>query len=81
MSCTVLTTAAPEGLAWLHDRMPVILDYDLFDRWLERSTPDIADLTELLQPYPVNELVVHPVRPLVNRTDRDEPALPVALAA
>lgn len=81
VSCTVLTTAATEGLAWLHDRMPVILDYDHYDRWLERSTPDIADLTELLQPYPVDELVVHPVSPLVNRTGKDERALLEALSA
>lgn len=81
VSCTVLTTDALADLAWLHDRKPVILDYEYYDRWLERSTPDIADLTELLQPYPAEELVIHPVSPLVNRTDRDEPALLVALPA
>lgn len=81
VSCTVLTTAAPEELGWLHERMPVILDYDFYDRWLERSTPDIADLTELLRPYPADELVVYPVRPLVNRTDKDERALLEALPA
>ncbi len=44
VSCTILTTSAPEELTWLHERMPVVLDYDHYDLWLDRSTPDIADL-------------------------------------
>jgi putative SOS response-associated peptidase YedK len=28
VSCTVLTTAAPKELMWLHERMPVVPDYD-----------------------------------------------------
>ncbi len=54
VSCTILTTAASDGLGWLHERMPVVLGYDDYDRWLDRSTPDIADLTELLVPYPTD---------------------------
>ncbi len=75
MSCTILTTAAPEELSWLHDRMPVVLDYDHYDLWLDRSTPDVADLTELLLPYPAEGLEVYPVSPKVNRADTDEPGL------
>ena len=67
VSCTVLTTAASDGTAWLHERMPVVLSYDDYDRWLDRSTPDIADLTELLQPYPAGELEIYPVSTVVNR--------------
>ncbi len=75
VSCTILTTAAPAELSWLHDRMPVVLDYDHYDLWLDRSTPDIADLTELLLPYPAEGLEVYPVSPKVNRADTDEPGL------
>ncbi len=75
VSCTILTTAAPEELSWLHERMPVVLGYDDYDRWLDRSTPDIADLTELLQPYPASELEVYPVSPKVNRAGMDRPEL------
>ncbi len=75
VSCTILTTAAPAELSWLHDRMPVIVDYDHYDRWLDRSTPDVADLTELLLPYPAEGLEVYPVSPKVNRADTDEPGL------
>jgi putative SOS response-associated peptidase YedK len=75
VSCTILTTAAPEELSWLHERMPVIMDYDRYDMWLDRSTPDIADLTELLKPYPAKELEVYPVRLKVNRAGMDTPEL------
>jgi putative SOS response-associated peptidase YedK len=75
VSCTILTTAAPKELSWLHDRMPVIMDYDHYDRWLDRSTPDIADLTELLLPYPAEGLEVYPVSTRVNQANRDEPGL------
>ena len=75
VSCTILTTAAPEELRWLHERMPVVLDYDRYDLWLDRSTPDIADLTELLFPYPAEGLEVYPVSPKVNRADGDGPGL------
>ena len=75
MSCTILTTAAPQELSWLHERMPVIMDYDHYDRWLDRSTPDIADLTELLLPYPAEGLEVYPVSPKVNRAGMDAPKI------
>ena len=47
--------------------MPVVLSYDDYDRWLDRSTPDIADLTELLQPFPAGGLEIYPVSTVVNR--------------
>ena len=75
VSCTILTTAAPEELRWLHDRMPVVMDYDRYDLWLDRSTPHIADLTELLLPYPAEGLEVYLVSPKVNRAGADEPGL------
>lgn len=71
VSCTVLTTAASSGMTWLHERMPVVLDYDHYDRWLDRSTPDIADLTGLLTPYPAEELEVYPVSTVVNRANAE----------
>lgn len=75
VSCTILTTAAPQELSWLHERMPVIMEYDHYDRWLDRCTPDIADLTELLLPYPAEELEVYPVNPKVNWAGTDTPEL------
>ena len=39
-SCTILTTAANSLLRDLHERMPVILDPDDYDRWLDASASD-----------------------------------------
>lgn len=81
VSCTILTTAAPEELLWLHERMPVVLPYDDYDLWIDRSTPDIADLTEVLKPYPPEGLEVYEVSPGVNsaREDKAEFIVPIAI--
>jgi putative SOS response-associated peptidase YedK len=80
VSCTILTTAASGELSWLHKRMPVIMEYDHYDRWLDRSTPDIADLTELLTAYPAEGLEVYRVSPAVNRAGIERPELIEALS-
>jgi putative SOS response-associated peptidase YedK len=80
VSCTILTTAAPKELSWLHERMPVIMDYDHYDRWLDRSTPDIADLTELLTAYPAEGLEVYPVSLKFNRAGMDVPEMVQAVS-
>jgi putative SOS response-associated peptidase YedK len=51
-TCTILTTSAAPGLAWLHDRMPVVLAPDAWDEWLDRDNQDLAALRHLLQPAP-----------------------------
>jgi putative SOS response-associated peptidase YedK len=50
-SCTIITTAAAPEIAWLHDRMPVILEPRDYDRWLTDNV-DAAELLSLLRPYP-----------------------------
>jgi putative SOS response-associated peptidase YedK len=81
VSCSILTTAAHEGLSWLHERMPVVLSYDDFDMWLDRSTPDVADLTELLVPYAADDLDIYRVSRQVNSAKVDGPSLIEPLSA
>lgn len=38
LTATILTMPAPESLAWLHDRTPVLLDERDWDWWLNRDT-------------------------------------------
>ncbi|CAB4254450.1 similar to Saccharomyces cerevisiae YMR114C Protein of unknown function [Maudiozyma barnettii] len=38
-SYTIITGPAPEGLKWLHDRMPCVLEYDS-DEWKQWMNPD-----------------------------------------
>ena len=71
-SCTILTTAANELVAPLHDRMPVILPRAAEDVWLDASTP-ASVLHSLLRPLDPEETVIRPVGPAVNDVRYDGP--------
>jgi len=68
LTATILTMAAPEPIAWLHDRTPVVLGPDDWDWWLNRdSTADQRFIDDaVVRSRPVAEaLVAHEVAPLV----------------
>jgi putative SOS response-associated peptidase YedK len=73
-TCSIITTRANELMAPIHDRMPVVLPADCWDRWLDRDT-DPADLAALLVPCPPDALEAWPVSTLVNRAVVDQPDL------
>lgn len=58
-SCAIITTTANAIMQPVHNRMPVILDPDDYDTWLQEG--DRA----LLQPYP-GDLIAYPVSTTVN---------------
>lgn len=73
LSCTILTGAANELMAPIHDRMPIIVAPENRDRWLapERVTPDrVADL---LAPPPSEGFEIFEVSRLVNSPKNDSP--------
>lgn len=72
-SCTIIVTDANELLLPVHDRMPVILEPEEFDTWLDTAT-SIEQAQSLLRPYPADRLVVYPVSDRVNRSENDDPA-------
>lgn len=78
-SFTIITTAANETLASLHNRMPVIIAPEDFAVWLgEDSTAARA----LLRPYPPERLRVWPVTSRINKVgDLDDAACIKPLAA
>jgi putative SOS response-associated peptidase YedK len=43
LSCTIVTTAAPESFRPWHSRMPVLLAADEYARWLDNGSPVAAD--------------------------------------
>jgi putative SOS response-associated peptidase YedK len=69
---TVLTTDANAVVAPIHDRMPVILEREQFDAWLDPARREAGDLEELLQPYPADRLFAEPVSTRVNRPENDD---------
>lgn len=76
-TCTIITTAANELAATVHDRMPVILKPDQYDRWLD---PGFQDARSLLHPYPTAEMLTYPVSLLVNSPSHDQPDCITALS-
>ena len=72
---TIVTTSPNKALADLHDRMPVIVPQGAWDRWLDPTPPDPAELLGLLLPTDDVELEIYPVERLVNDVRRDGPEL------
>jgi len=72
---TLITTAANEVVAPIHDRMPVILNREDEDRWIGGGTLAPGDLSRLLAPYPDRDIEAYPVSTRVNTPTADDPSL------
>jgi putative SOS response-associated peptidase YedK len=70
-SYTIITTDANELMRPLHHRMPVIVDPDGYDAWLDPQSPSAA-LLEMLRPEPEGNLVAFPVSTKVNSPTNDD---------
>ena len=68
---TILTTSANDLMRPLHDRMPVILDRENFDLWLDPKMGDAETLQKLLVPHAVEGFEAFPVSRLVNSPTND----------
>jgi putative SOS response-associated peptidase YedK len=73
-SCTIVTTSANSLLAQIHDRMPVILDPDEYDVWLDTDVKAEA-LQQLLDPHSTDTLEMYPVGFEVNNARTERPGL------
>ncbi|MGH2929609.1 MAG: SOS response-associated peptidase, partial [Solirubrobacteraceae bacterium] len=74
-SCTMITTRAGADMDTIHDRMPVVLEPDLLDVWLDPGDADRAELDPLLRPAPAGTLVHHRVSRRVGNVRNDDPRL------
>jgi putative SOS response-associated peptidase YedK len=72
-SCTIITTTPNSLLETIHRRMPVILDPDAYDQWLEPHEQSPDQLNGLLKPYPAEEMTTYLVSRLVNSPKNDLP--------
>lgn len=73
-TCTVLTTDANEKISHLHHRMPVILEGDAREAWLDDAS-DLGELRAILQPFDSNKIDYYPVSKSVNNVRNDNPTL------
>ena len=80
-SCTVITVAANERLAELHERMPVILAPEAWAAWLGED--HAVDPGELMRVFPAEQLKLWPVDKRLSNVKNEgrELAEPLKLAA
>lgn len=81
-SCTILTTIPNSVTGAVHDRMPVILDRESYDLWLDPGMTDAQVVAELLKPYDARLMRCYPISSRVNHVGNDdaECSRPVVLA-
>ena len=72
-SCTIIVTEANDQVYPIHDRMPVILNPDDFDAWLDTDR-SAEEAQQLLKPYS-GALTLYPVGARVNSVRNDDPTL------
>jgi putative SOS response-associated peptidase YedK len=76
---SIVTTTPNEAVATLHDRMPVVLERDTWDRWLDPRPADPSELMGLLAPSEA-DLEIYAVGRDVNDVRRDGPELIARIA-
>ena len=72
LSCTALTTEATERISMVHNRMPLLLDRQGLDLWLNDDTS--INLDELVIPTDLR-IEIHPVSKAVNNARNDDRSL------
>ncbi len=65
-TCAVITTQANDLMAPIHDRMPVIISPEHFERWLDPELQLPRFVSDLLAPVPSELLRKQAANPLVN---------------
>jgi putative SOS response-associated peptidase YedK len=71
-TCSILTTTPNALTATIHDRMPVILDRESYDLWLDPRMQNVAAISELLKPYDASRMQLYPVSSRVNHVTNDD---------
>jgi putative SOS response-associated peptidase YedK len=81
-SCSILTTTPNAVASAVHDRMPVILDRDSYDVWLDPGMTNVVAASELLKPFGARLMRCYPVSSRINYVANDDPecSAPVELA-
>ena len=81
-TCSILTTTPNAVTSPVHDRMPVILDPDSYDLWLDPGMKNVAAASGLLKPYDARLMRRYPVSTRINHVanDGEECSRPVEFA-
>lgn len=71
----IITTQANDQLKSLHHRMPVMIEDENFDLWLEATGENNPQVDALLAPAQNDLFTAYPVSKRVNRVGVDDPSL------
>ena len=71
-TCSILTTTPNAVTSVVHDRMPVILDRDSYDLWLDPGMKNVGLVSELLKPCNATFMRSYPVSTRVNQVVNDD---------
>ena len=74
-TATIITTSAPDELGRIHERMPMVIQPDRWQDWLDPGANDPADLIALLAPAASIGLTSYPVSTAVNSVRNNSPEL------
>ena len=71
-TCSIFTTTPNAVTSPVHDRMPVILDPDSYDLWLDPGFKDAVAVSDLLKPFDARLMRCFPVSARVNQVANDD---------
>jgi putative SOS response-associated peptidase YedK len=74
-TCSILTTEAKGVISSIHHRMPVALDPDVWDSWLDRELTDTETALGLIRTIDPDEIMEHAVSKRVNTVKNNDPDL------
>ena len=72
-TCAILTTDANAIVEEIHDRMPVILEPEQYDLWLDPGITEPQRVADLLKPFDPRLMRKYPVSTMVNRVENEGP--------
>jgi putative SOS response-associated peptidase YedK len=71
-SCALLTTTPNAVTSSVHDRMPVILDPDSYDLWLDPGMTNVEAVSEMLKPFDARLMRCYPISTRINHVANDD---------
>jgi putative SOS response-associated peptidase YedK len=74
-TCTVITTEASDDLGRIHDRMPMVVERERWDAWLDPDLTDPEEVAGLLVPAMAGTMEAYPVSNLVGNVRNNGPSL------
>lgn len=74
-SCTILTTTPNELVRQLHDRMPVIVSTDKYEKWLDPDVEDYEAIQDIFMSYDPAKMREYPANPKLNNANNEDMSL------